>query len=97
MKQGSITQKQFSQLEFPNLPYCHFNLVARKVDDYIRSFHYRNANTNVQLNVLWHKSDGTVTIARYDPKAEQEIKNILDRNEDFNQQILNEICEKYLG
>ena len=97
MKQGSITQKQFSTLQFPNLPYCHFNLSVRKRDNDIIAFHYRNASTNVQLNVFWGKNDGTVTIARYDPKAEQDIKNILERNEEFNQQILNEICKKYLG
>ena len=96
MKQGSITQKQFANLKFPNLPYCHFNLRVNQSDGIVRSFHYSSSNTGVQLNVWWDKFYNTVTIARYNPQTDNVI-NVLECDDEFNQKILNEICRKYLG
>lgn len=93
-----MTRQQFLKLEFPNLPYCEFGLKRGPSNQFWESFHYKNANTQKQLNVFWH-NDECVSIGLYngkEPNSFDNNKTILKRTENFTQDDLTNYCNLYL-
>lgn len=93
-----VSRYEFFKLKFPTLPYCEFGLTRGPSNQFHESFHYRNASSGVQLNVFWD-DDETVSIGVYDPRISDKFernKNILSRSENFNNEILDNYCRKFL-
>ena len=92
-----VSRSAFLKLKFPNLPYCHFGLKRGSSSKWHESWHYRNADTKVQVNVFW-SWDGVVTIGVYDPRRIERRKNSTECiTREINDEIIEKYCREFLS
>lgn len=99
VEKTKFSRTAFKKLIFPVLPYCEFGLSRSVGNEFWETYHYRNSNTGVQLNVFWFK-DETVSIGVYNPRITNEFnrnKSVLDSTGNFSNQILESYCRKFLN
>jgi hypothetical protein len=91
-----MTRDLFLNLNFPIPPYCFAH--RSPSTEFNEGFHIKNETTGIQLNIYW-RSDNTVSIGSYNFNEKnkfKQFKNILGNKDQFNQEILIDICNKYL-
>jgi len=94
----SVSRSAFLKLKFPSLPYCEFGLKSGSSTKWNESWHYKNASSGVQVNALWY-DDETVSIGVYDPRIKNKFevnKTVFDKSGNFNQEILEMYCRRFL-
>jgi len=93
-----MNRSQFVHLKFPNLPYCEFKITKGLSSEFYESFHIKNDNTGIQLNFLW-RNDEKISVGITYTKEKNKFKQfdtILNTHDKFNQEIVTELCNKYL-
>lgn len=94
----AVMRSAFFDVQFPNLPYCHFNISRGPSTRFNESFHIKNLSTEIQLNVYW-RCDGIITASTYNGKETNPWKkyNEVYRGKKFNSKIANDLCVQFLS
>ncbi len=92
-----VSRLQFMDYQFPLLPYC--SIKRGPSTNFNESFHFSNANTGSQLNFFWNFTNTiTVSWTNYEAVSDpwEQSKNIISESKLLNQQIITELCDRYL-